>query len=196
MPDRPVIFGAIGRFHQQKGFDTLIAAFRSPALAETQLIIAGAGDQEPFLRKLAGDAPNIKFIGPEKDPAAFYTQVDCVIIPSRWEAFGLVASEAMAAGRVVIASDIDGLTEQARDYGVLIKPDNAIALEEAMLRVNALEPEQLKAIGEGARTATLGRYDMMIEAWRRQLAERPYPARMDNKTSNQLWKKMEIGRNI
>ena len=173
-PGEPIVFGAIGRFHEQKGFDDLIAAFRNPALDGVRLIIAGAGEQEARLKELAAGAVNIQFIGPVDDPASFYAHVDCVIIPSRWEAFGLVASEAMAAGRFVIASEIDGLTEQARDYGVLVAPDNAAALWEAMLDVSRMTPERLTSLSEAARTAALKRYDAMIDAWKEKLSACAY----------------------
>lgn len=169
-PGRPFVFGAIGRFHEQKGFDDLITAFRNPALDAARLVIAGAGAQESRLRALAGDVPNIAFIGPVDDPASFYARVDCVVIPSRWEAFGLVASEAMASGRLVIASKLDGLTEQVRKNGVLIEPDNVIALGEAMLDVCKLSPGALKAVCKRARVIALKRYDVMIGAWEEKLS--------------------------
>ena len=172
-PDQPLVFGAIGRFHEQKGFDDLITAFRNPALDGARLLMAGAGPQEARLRDRAGDAANIDFIGPTDDPAAFYAQVDCVVIPSRWEAFGLVASEAMAAGRLVIASNVDGLTEQVRQNGVLVERDTMIALGDAMLSACKLDPEARAAIGSLAREAALGRYDVMIAAWRRKLTGQP-----------------------
>ena len=171
LSDAPVTFGAIGRFHEQKGFDNLVAAFRNPALDGARLLIAGAGAQEARLRALASDAPNIHFIGPEDEPASFYAHVDCIVIPSRWEAFGLVASEAMASGRLVIASNVDGLTEQVHKNGVLVEPDNMIDLGSAMLGVCKLPPEQLKALGELSRAAFAPRYDAMVDAWRHKLTD-------------------------
>jgi len=116
---RPVIFGAIGRFHRQKGFDNLITAFRAAAMENAKLRIAGYGDDEDKLRALTAGDSNIEFVGKVSDAASFYQSVDVVAIPSRWEAFGLVASEAMAAGKFVIAADTDGLPEQLLGHGLI-----------------------------------------------------------------------------
>ena len=169
----PVTFGAIGRLHEQKGFDDLIAAFRNPALEGARLLIAGEGPMEDRLRALATGATNIDFLGPMSDPAAFYERVQCVVVPSRWEAYGLVASEAMASGRVVVATVVDGLSEQVRGCGQLVAPGDMIALSNAMAGVCALTPAMRKEIGEASRRASLGRYDAMINAWRTHLFRQP-----------------------
>lgn len=161
-----VTFGAIGRFHEQKGFDNLIAAFCSPALNTPHLIIAGAGEEEERLRKLADGAPNIHFMGPVSDPLEFYRKVDCVVIPSRWEAFGLVASEAMAAGKLVLANDVDGLREQVLDAGILAKPGDVIALSDMIGCIAELGRKQVIEFGEQSRISALKRYDAMITAWK------------------------------
>ena len=163
---RPIVFGAIGRFHEQKGFDTLIAAFRDPALDNARLLIAGAGEEEARLRALAEGASNIEFVGRIEQPGDFYSQVDCVVIPSRWEAFGLVASEAIAAGRFVIASKTDGLTEQVFDRGILVEPENITRLSRTMKSVCMVGPGYLMSMCEQSRDLAFERYDMMIEAWR------------------------------
>ena len=109
------IFGAIGRLDSQKGFDTLIHAFRSCSNPDIQLHIYGEGVEEPLLRTLAGGDERISFKGFASDPAAPFAQVDAVVMPSRWEAYGLVAIEALSAGKRLICSDTDGLRDhQAR----------------------------------------------------------------------------------
>ena len=169
MAGEPITFGAIGRLHQQKGIDDLIKAFRHPALASARLLIAGEGAMDNELRHFAGGATNIEFLGSTDDPAAFYESVDCVIIPSRWEAFGLVASEAMAAGRFVIANDIDGLSEQVSHCGMLVKAGDTKELGYALLKASRMTPARMGQLGEAGRLIALGRYDAMIENWRNHL---------------------------
>jgi len=71
-----------------------------------------------------------------------------VVIPSRWEGFGMVALEAMAAARPIVASRVDALAEIVRDgdTGVLVPPGEPAALGEAISRL----------LGDPARAAALG----------------------------------------
>lgn len=105
------IFGAIGRLDEQKGFDTLIAAFCGCTNPDIRLHIYGEGDQEAALRNLASSDDRVIFKGFAEDPADAYAQVDAVVMPSRWEAYGLVAIEALSAGRQLICADVDGLRD-------------------------------------------------------------------------------------
>ncbi len=106
-------FGAIGRLDRQKGFDTLITAFRSVSRADLSLHIYGEGPEEARLRALAGDDARIVFKGLATDPREAFAAVDAVAMPSRWEAYGLVAIEARAANRALLVQAVDGLTDHA-----------------------------------------------------------------------------------
>ena len=115
------IFGAIGRLDEQKGFDTLIAAFRKCSNPDIRLHIFGEGNQETALRNLASGDDRIVFKGFIKDPVAAYAQVDVVVMPSRWEAYGLVAIEALSAGRQLICANVDGLNDHKVGGANLVK---------------------------------------------------------------------------
>ena len=104
-------FGAIGRLARQKGFDLLISAFRNCKDADLRLTIFGEGEEEKNLRALAQGDPRIHFAGMVSNPAEAYRAVDAVVMPSRWEAYGLVAIEAISAGRALFCSDVDGLAD-------------------------------------------------------------------------------------
>ena len=106
------VIGAFGRLEPQKGFDVLIDAFRQCTLPEARLVIFGEGSERDHLEGLARGDARISFRGRCSDMPLAYSEVNVVAMPSRWEAFGLVAQEAQAAGRTVLASDIDGLSEQ------------------------------------------------------------------------------------
>ncbi|WP_425083665.1 glycosyltransferase family 4 protein [Ruegeria profundi] len=117
-PKSKTTIGAIGRLEQQKGFDILIQGFRSTRTPEARLLIFGEGSQRSYLEALAESDPRIEFRGHAEDPAEAYQAVDIVAIPSRWEAYGLVLDEALAAGRTVIASKVDGLRDREGDARV------------------------------------------------------------------------------
>ena len=115
------VFGAIGRLDPQKGFDTLIAAFRTLPQPDIALHIHGQGAEEASLRHLAAGDPRICFKGFSATPAEAFAAVDAVVMPSRWEAYGLVAIEALSAGRAVICADVDGMNDHVA-HGGLVAP--------------------------------------------------------------------------
>ena len=108
-------FGAIGRLDPQKGFDMLINAFKTLPDPSLRLKVFGTGPEEQTLRDMSVGDDRIAFMGFCADPTQPYKDVDAVVMPSRWEAFGLVAIEARAAGRRLLCAQVDGL----RDHSLL-----------------------------------------------------------------------------
>lgn len=106
-------FGAIGRLDPQKGFDMLINAFRTLPDPSLRLKVFGTGPEEQALRELAAGDDRIEFMGFCADPTEPFANVDAVVMPSRWEAFGLVAIEASAAGRRLLCAQVDGLRDHS-----------------------------------------------------------------------------------
>lgn len=123
-PGNPKIIGAIGRMDRQKGFDILIDGFRNLPDPEARLWLFGDGAQRQSLQARASGDTRIVFKGFANDPAAALKQVSIVAMPSRWEAFGIVALEAAAAGRIVLASQTDGLCDTGRGI-TLLTGDNS-----------------------------------------------------------------------
>ncbi|PJE60077.1 MAG: glycosyltransferase family 4 protein [Candidatus Portnoybacteria bacterium CG10_big_fil_rev_8_21_14_0_10_44_7] len=100
-------FLAVGRFLPYKRFDLVIAAFNSLGLP---LKIIGSGPQARYLRQMA--RPNIEFVGLVSDQRLrdYYAGCRALIFPQE-EDFGIVACEAMAAGRPVVAYRAGGALE-------------------------------------------------------------------------------------
>lgn len=112
------LFGFLGRFMPQKGFDLIIEAVdiikrRSPAIRFAVLAV-GEGD---YLReykskiKQKGLEQFFYFLPFQSQVHHLYPQLDIVVMPSRWEASGLLAMEALSMGTPIIASDCIGLRE-------------------------------------------------------------------------------------
>jgi D-inositol-3-phosphate glycosyltransferase len=168
-PGAPLRLAAFGRYAPQKGFDTLIAAMRAVPPHVATLDLAGYGPLEGELRRLAEGLSHVRIAGRQDGPAALLGRCDAVVVPSRWEAFGLAGLEARAAGRPVIAAAVDGLVEQlAPAWGTLVPPDDPAALAAA---IHALAGRDVAAMGAAARATAEGAQARKIAAWRRLLGE-------------------------
>ena len=129
------VFAAWGRHVPQKGLDLLIRAF---ALLRTKdphatLLVGGEGPDTPALRAIAG--PGVRFLGPldRAGVASMLSEARVAVVPSRVEPFGVVALEALAAGRGLVYSVHGGLSEAAGGCGRAADPFDPVALSTAML---------------------------------------------------------------
>lgn len=83
-------------------------------------------------------------MGFRKDIAAIIKSCDQVVVPSKWEGFGLIAVEAMACGKPVVCNDVPGLSGVVGNAGVRIEPDNVEMFKEGILKV-AFETTEKKS---------------------------------------------------
>ena len=100
----------VGRFVEVKNLKFLISVFNE--LPQYNLYLAGFGEQEQELRRLA--KKNVHFLGAieNKKLHTFYQQMDVFVLPSQSEAWGLVVEEALNNGIPVIVSDRVGCAEE------------------------------------------------------------------------------------
>jgi len=128
-PSGEARFLSVGRLVPKKNIKTAIRALSKITDRPWQYTVVGEGEQRAELEALAsecGVADKIRFVGYEADVGPYYRQNEIFLFPSLWEGFGLVAVEAMAAGLVVVASDVPGLAEVVgRDKvaGLLLPPN-------------------------------------------------------------------------
>lgn len=172
----PLKIGAFGRFHKQKGFDLLIEAMSRVPAHLADLKIAGEGPEITHLKLLAADLPNVEICDPFSAPDAFLSGVDVVAIPSRWEAFGLVGTEARAAGRPIIAAKIDGLADQLDDNGFAHEVYDVSSLVKAI--EHAATTTDLEQRSRAVRAKAATEFAEMVRAWSGVLdtAEKRAPA--------------------
>lgn len=146
----------VGRLDRQKGVDVLLDAIR-PLAREVSVRIVG----EAVVRKpeMQGDSENVAYLGwlDREGIAAQMRACDVVVMPSRWEGFGLVALEAMRLSKQVIASAVGGLKEVVADgvTGRLVPPEDPLALRSALLRDS---PENRRCMGHEGRKRFLALY--------------------------------------
>ena len=100
----------VGRFVEVKNLKFLISVFNE--LPQYNLYLAGFGEQEQELRRLAKE--NVHFLGAidNKKLSTFYQQMDVFVLPSKSEPWGLVVEEALNNGIPVIVSDRVGCAEE------------------------------------------------------------------------------------
>jgi L-malate glycosyltransferase len=116
------IIGIVGRLRWEKGQDILLDAMPE-IIREIQnaiLLVVGDGPDKEKLKvkaKELGIENHVIWMGQldHDEVIKLYTVMDVVVIPSRFEGFGLSAAEAMGAGRLVIGSQVDGLKEIIKD---------------------------------------------------------------------------------
>ncbi len=127
-PDAPVI-GTLARFEPQKGVAYLLraAAIAREQVPDLQVLIAGDGPLKNELENLAqelGVRDRVRFVGWRDDIYRVLAAMDVFCLPSLWESFGLVLTEAMAMERPIVATDIDGVREVVVNdqTGVLVPP--------------------------------------------------------------------------
>ncbi|MCU7920005.1 MAG: glycosyltransferase [Candidatus Thiodiazotropha sp. (ex Epidulcina cf. delphinae)] len=163
-----IILGAYGRFHSQKGFDLLLEAVSKLPESKFHLLLAGDGVDKAQLQAIGEKMDQVTFCGPIDDVPGFLSHCDMILIPSRFEPFGLVCLEAKAAARPVLVSDVDGLPEQARGCGMTVPQGDPQALYQALL---SLPRMPLRQWGENGRRMAATAWDKYIQRWRRLLVE-------------------------
>jgi glycosyltransferase involved in cell wall biosynthesis len=152
-PDEPPHALYVGRLSEEKGVRELVEAARN-----LPLVVVGDGPLRSLFPEAVGFVPPHQ-LGP------YYERAAVVVVPSRREGYGVVAREAMAYGRPVVATAVGGLLDAVEDdvTGLLVPPRDADALREA---IGSL-------LDDSARRARLG------AAARRRAVETLAPSRVD-----------------
>jgi len=150
-PGSGVVVGAVGRVEAVKGFDLLVRAFGSARLPGERLVIAGAGAALPELTRLVeqlGLTDSVVLPGRISRPevAWLMEQSSVVVVPSRVEAFGIVALEAWRGGSPLVLTANSGARDIVTDGvdALLVDPTDATALGRAIRRV--IDDPALRAV--------------------------------------------------
>lgn len=133
----------VGRLGRMKGFDLLIDAFARSGLAnDHRLVIGGDGPERDSLERHAtacGLQNRVRFVGQlaPAEVASAMAGARLVAVPSRTEAFGIVALETWRAGTALVMTSHGGAAEFVRDNrdGLLVDPTDVAAFAEALRAV-------------------------------------------------------------
>jgi glycosyltransferase involved in cell wall biosynthesis len=138
----------VGRLDRQKGFDLLIeAAEMLKNLADIRMIGSPVVNSRERIR-LPG---NVRMLGwlDRKEIEVQLDLADLTVIPSRWEAFGFVALEAMRAKKAIVAFRAGALPEIVEDgvTGIICEPVSAVALKDGVQKAMELDLSKMGAKG-------------------------------------------------
>lgn len=135
----------VGRMIREKGADIAIEAVRRLGRPDIHLTLIGSrgfDSRDPltdYERQIHGQAARLgnhisiyPFLPPAQ-VARILSSSDVLVVPSRWpEPFALTVREGQAAGLAVVASDIGGIPEALGGRGLLVPPDKADAIADAL----------------------------------------------------------------
>lgn len=158
-------FACTGLDNPRKGFADLVAALEqlnaSGGGARPVRLLSFGRDPDPAVRaRLRSHWTHLGFLEGDADKGRAYAAMDCFVVPSRAEAFGQTAIEAMACGTAVIATDVGGLRE-ALDLGRVgrLVPVGDVAAIAAAICQLADDPAARASFAELGRRHVMARHD-------------------------------------
>jgi len=152
--DEVPVVASVGRFERAKNHACLLHAMT--AVADAHLVLIGDGPLRPEAEQLAGTlglTGRVHFLGRRTDVPQLLRMSDVYVQPSRYEAFGLAALEAMAAGVPVIASTVPGLAAVVAGAGVLFPAGDSKRLAAEMDSLLRSPERRAQLADAGARRA-------------------------------------------
>jgi glycosyltransferase involved in cell wall biosynthesis len=161
----------VGRLVFQKGQDMLVSAWPEVRrrVPDAQLAVIGEGETHAELVGLA--TPGVTIVGPVAEVRPWLVAADIVVQPSRWEGRSSSVLEALASGRSVVATDVEGMREAigedpATRAGAIVPPKDVDALATAVAaRLTNPDLVEAEARFAASRVARFG-----LEPWREALA--------------------------
>lgn len=168
LPAEGPLILAVGNLYPVKDHATLLRAL--PELPGVHVAIAGRGDEEPNLRRLAaelGIEERVHLLGLRDDVDRLLGAADLFVQPSRSEGLPLAVLEAMAAGLPVVATRVGGMGEAVVDgeTGILVEPGRPEALAAALRRLLGDAPLRGE-MGRAARTRAEAEFSVRTMARR------------------------------
>jgi glycosyltransferase involved in cell wall biosynthesis len=153
LPREPFLL-FIGAFGRYKGVDVLLEAHARMKNPPPLVIIGYQTSEHPVRTTYLADNVTVILDAPRQSVLAACQRSLAGVFPSTWaEPFGIVALEAMACGRPVVASRIGGLQDivQHEVTGLLVTPGDVDLLQEALERLNE-NPQMAQRMGEAGKS--------------------------------------------
>ncbi len=158
--DAPLVV-CVGRLCRQKGQDLLIDAWRSVAATVPGAVLALVGDGPDRDRLERGAPAGVRFTGELGDVRPWLAACDVVVVPSRWDGMAFSLLEAMASGRSIVATDVEGAREALGEAGCIVPTDDSVALAGAVT-TRLLDPALRHGEGQAARHRAQQAHDARV----------------------------------
>jgi glycosyltransferase involved in cell wall biosynthesis len=172
-PADPVIL-VLGRLEPQKGHRILLEALPEVLrhFPRAHLVCVGEGalrgELESRVRDL-GLSGAVHFVGYQRNVADWLAVADVSVLPSFYEGLPLAAIESQAAGRPVVATDVDGTPEVVvhGQTGLIVPPGDAAALTAAVCRLLG-DPDERARLARAGRARVIALFDQRQQVRRTQ----------------------------
>ncbi|MCM8825027.1 MAG: glycosyltransferase family 4 protein, partial [Candidatus Omnitrophica bacterium] len=169
---KEIIIGSVGNLRKAKGYDVLIDAAKiiCKKRKDIKFEILGKGPLENHIKQKVDNlklGQFVKLCGFVEDVYNYIMNFDIVVIPSLWEGFPVVALEAMACGKPIVATNAGDLPEIVEDgkTGIIVTVGDPEALAAAILMLIS-NPEIRKKMGNNAlKRVEMFSYDSMVERY-------------------------------
>jgi glycosyltransferase involved in cell wall biosynthesis len=154
-----LMVGSVANIAPKKGYDVLIRALAKAGqeINDLTCLIVGADDHglRKELERLAGSlglSNRVLFVGFQDDVVPYLDAMDLFVLASVDEGFGIVLLEAMASGKPVVATTVDGPPEIVEDglSGLLVPPRDPEALSKALVEL-LKDPRRRASMGKRGR---------------------------------------------
>lgn len=148
---------SIGRLEEQKDYPNLlnaIALLKNKIDKKIHFNIIGDGILRKKIESLIAElniSDMVTLLGRRSDIPELLNQADFFILASKYEGFGLVVAEAMASKVFVISTDCGGPSEILGNTGLLVPPEDSLALSNAILAALSKSPEEIDLNNKQAR---------------------------------------------
>lgn len=162
----PIKLLFVGRLDRQKGIDLLLDAFSTLNSDKFKLTIVGKSIVSK--NNLKKRYPKADFVGwkDSNEIRSYIDNCDVLVVPSRWEGFGLVSLEAMRRGRMVVASDAGALPEivDSGRTGIVFKSRSIDAIRNTLVQLEGFSQDDFLTFGSNGRNRFLEcfNYDDMV----------------------------------
>ncbi|MGB0100246.1 MAG: glycosyltransferase, partial [Nocardioides sp.] len=165
LPEVPTVV-CVGRLTEQKGQHDLLDAWdgvldRAP---DARLVLVGDGPDRPALEDRLAGRDDVALVGARSDVDSWFAAADVIAAPSRWEGMAVAPLEAMASGRSVVATAVEGMVESMpRNGGLIVDVGDTQALADG-IAARLLDPDLADREGALAQQHVAAHHDVNASA--------------------------------